>query len=88
MFRDDRDRSHGLHSKRRNSQTKEFLSFEAAYERYQQIQCYKGKKNNVAIFMYSGHVAVSYKTCIYNSSPYKSAVSRVLLDYNSMYMYM
>ena len=24
--------------------------YEAAYERYQQLQCYKGKKNNVAIF--------------------------------------
>ena len=23
--------------------------YEAAYERYQQIQCYKGRKNNVAI---------------------------------------
>ena len=23
--------------------------YEAAYERYQQLQCYKGKKNNVAI---------------------------------------
>ena len=25
--------------------------YEAAYERYQQIQCYKGKKNNVAILL-------------------------------------
>ena len=24
--------------------------YEAAYERYQQIQCYKGRKKNVAIF--------------------------------------
>ena len=24
---------------------------EAAYERYQQIQCYKGRKNNVAILL-------------------------------------
>ena len=24
--------------------------YEAAYERYQQLQCYKGMKNNVAIF--------------------------------------
>ena len=24
--------------------------YEAAYERYQQLQCYKGRKNNVAIF--------------------------------------
>ena len=27
------------------------LGYEAAYERYQQLQCYKGKKNNVAIFL-------------------------------------
>ena len=26
-------------------------SYEAAYERYQQIQCYKGSKNNVAILL-------------------------------------
>ena len=25
--------------------------YEAAYERYQQLQCYKGKKNNVAILL-------------------------------------
>ena len=25
--------------------------YEAAYERYQQIQCYKGRKNNVAILL-------------------------------------
>ena len=25
--------------------------YEAAYERYQQFQCYKGKKNNVAILL-------------------------------------
>ena len=25
--------------------------YEAAYELYQQLQCYKGKKNNVAIFL-------------------------------------
>ena len=25
------------------------IGYEAAYERYQQLQCYKGKKNNVAI---------------------------------------
>ena len=25
--------------------------YEAAYERYQQLQCFKGKKNNVAIFL-------------------------------------
>ena len=25
--------------------------YEAAYERYQQLQCYKGKKNNVAIWL-------------------------------------
>ena len=25
--------------------------YEAAYERYQQLQCYKGKKTNVAIFL-------------------------------------
>ena len=27
--------------------------YEAAYERYQQLQCYKGKKNNVAILLKS-----------------------------------
>ena len=27
------------------------LLYEAAYERYQQLQCYKGKKNNVAILL-------------------------------------
>ena len=25
--------------------------YEAAYERYQQLQCYKGRKNNVAILL-------------------------------------
>ena len=25
--------------------------YEAAYERYQQLQCYKGKKSNVAILL-------------------------------------
>ena len=25
--------------------------YEAAYERYQQLQCYKGKKKNVAILL-------------------------------------
>ena len=25
--------------------------YEAAYERYQQLQCYKGMKNNVAILL-------------------------------------
>ena len=25
--------------------------YEAAYERYKQLQCYKGKKNNVAILL-------------------------------------
>ena len=25
--------------------------YEAAYERYQQLRCYKGKKNNVAILL-------------------------------------
>ena len=25
--------------------------YEATYERYQQLQCYKGKKNNVAILL-------------------------------------
>ena len=25
--------------------------YEAAYERYQHLQCYKGKKNNVAILL-------------------------------------
>ena len=25
--------------------------YEAAYERYQQLQCYKGKKTNVAILL-------------------------------------
>ena len=25
--------------------------YEAAHERYQQLQCYKGKKNNVAILL-------------------------------------
>ena len=25
--------------------------YEVAYERYQQLQCYKGKKNNVAILL-------------------------------------
>ena len=25
--------------------------YEAAYERYQQLQCYEGKKNNVAILL-------------------------------------
>ena len=25
--------------------------YEAAYEQYQQLQCYKGKKNNVAILL-------------------------------------
>ena len=25
--------------------------YEAAYERYQQLQCYKGKKNNVGILL-------------------------------------
>ena len=27
------------------------LGYEAAYERYQQLQCYKGRKNNVAILL-------------------------------------
>ena len=26
-------------------------AYEAAYERYQQLQCYKGRKNNVAILL-------------------------------------
>ena len=27
------------------------MGYEAAYERYQQLQCYKGLKNNVAILL-------------------------------------
>ena len=29
----------------------DYSYYEAAYERYQQLQCYKGKKNNVAILL-------------------------------------